>query len=434
MCLGEITQEQQEDFFLDFFNASCEVTPRGGDSAKKRRLSESEALAISQAQELGLDDLDEPISQDAFGMSALAKSLPSSPASSPVSRAHRMVIDEKDPVSRLRKNEHDIVAEACGRRAEFRTGKRTASDRRSSAQNASQPKASPLRLGLRLPMAPPKNTVGPVENPAKYTVQQLLGEGACGKVQKGIDNENNTPVAIKTLYRQAEDTCLHESSAMQACQHPNVLQLRDSFETANGSTVLVMDLASCDLLQHLQERGPLSEEEACRKALGVVSAVAATHQAGYCHRDIKLENILIRADSQDALLGDFGTASPLQSPTGSRAVLQDAVGSQSYMAPEVVAIGEGTSCAGYDGAATDVWSAGVVLYTMVAGEFAFEVASPENMRYERFMQGRSDPGEFDWPPQFSALLIDLLQKMMAPANQRLSAVEALAHPWFQQAA
>lgn len=204
---------------------------------------------------------------------------------------------------------------------------------------------------------------------------------------------------------------------MRACAgHPHVVGLLDAYKEGHKS-VLVTELAQGDLLARIQERGPIDEREARNHAAALVSAVSALHRAGYCHRDIKLENLLLSFEG-DLLLADFGCAEPLDEPLN-----RGSVGSPAYMPPEVVR-GEAVN-----GEAADVWSIGVVLYALVAGEFPFEMAMHDCARYERFLQGKNE-----WPPHFSDEFVQLLRAMLThDAHTRLHMADVESHVWLSSA-
>ena len=160
---------------------------------------------------------------------------------------------------------------------------------------------------------------------------------------------------------------------------------------------------------------------------GLLSALQTLHHAGYCHRDVKLENLLLSRSSAAhpeprVLLADFGLATPVVCD-GKPKRLREAVGSSNYIAPEVVAASlTGSS---YDGVASDIWSSGIVLYAMGAGRFPFRTADPDCIGYQKFLRG-----EHRWPEHFSPLLIDLLKRMLSTVNQRCDLKSALAHAWL----
>jgi len=495
-----------------------ESTPRHGDSAKKRRLSESELLALDRAgSESLIDDIpgafdgaiapaaDEPVTPLAcfpvhppmgpptpvhmpvelpveipeqpcnpWDTRAVAASLPS-PRTSPcaVMRPRgRVVVRRKDRPAVLRVEASDLHASASGKRPEYRRCKRSSRDHDAEQPIAPglpgrrpiSPRCAPLTIPTGLSLGsqvetPPAATegwdhpksgmrIGPSDAPDRYTLVERIGAGACASVWHATNSQTGTAVAVKiALSCELGRDCIaspnipgqHEVAALRAAAgHPHVLPLLDCFGGDPGDDArpqcIVTQLADCDLFDYIQRRGPLSEDQARPMFAGLVSGLEAMHGAGYCHRDLKLDNVFLSraADGtpNQVLLGDLGAAVPCDTEDDMDAnLLCDPCGSPSYAAPEVTQMWSPRSGGtGYKGQQADVWSSGIVLYAMVAGEFPFEAASPSHLRFTRFTAG-----EHDWPPQCSAELVDLLQRMLSPSNTRLTLAEIAAHPWLQGA-
>lgn len=421
-------------------------TPRAGDSAKKRRLTKEEVLALSKdlLQELaGLEFPDSPYSSEEDSSPSCSNEnvdsvSPMSPPS-PVRRRSNgsvaymppMVAEPCGHAQRLRTEEQAVVQAATGERNEFVRAKRRSNPREAKTLESPTRKEAPAvqneaptapALSLQPPLSccSQKQMIGHLCNPCKYLLADSIGEGSASTVRRGTDLDSGRHVAVKTLLRDMDSVAGMEVSAMQACAgHPHVLQLLDEF-VCNGETHIVSELASSDLLEHLQEHGPLSEDQARVHCRGLLSALNTLHNAGFCHRDVKLENLLLAPDKR-LLLCDMGTAAT----TNHRHV--DAVGSMSYMAPEVVAA-RNNSGNDYDGAMADVHSSGVVLYACCAGVFPFELASPQCGGYQRLLQG-----EHQWPNHFSVELTDLLQSMLGCDEcQRSTPKQLLQHRWFTE--
>jgi 5'-AMP-activated protein kinase catalytic alpha subunit len=175
-----------------------------------------------------------------------------------------------------------------------------------------------------------------------------------------------------------------------------------------------------DLFDAIMKKGPLREAQARAHFLALLSSLSALHSAGWCHRDIKLENILLDSDGS-ALLADFGECAKFNDQVSGPSLLSGPCGSPSYIAPEV-SLGEA-----YDGPKADLWAAGIVLYAMVAAEFPFAVASSHGCpRYQRFALG-----EHSWPTHFSPELVDFLSCLLVTVEERPDSVEALmTHKWL----
>lgn len=148
-------------------------------------------------------------------------------------------------------------------------------------------------------------------------------------------------------------------------QHPLYVQTRQN------QTIMVSELCRTDLYELIEQRGAITDTQLLKGLFSqVVSAVNATHKAGICHLDIKLENILISQEFSLRLC-DYGFASLLNKPQSTF------LGTPGYMAPEI-ALEKGE----YDGAKADIFSMGVLLYIMAFGSPPF---GSSNDRFFRLM-------------------------------------------------
>jgi predicted ATPase len=220
--------------------------------------------------------------------------------------------------------------------------------------------------------------VGRVLGP--YRIEALVGEGGMGAVYRARDERLGRAVAIKVV-RESRDTGLlrrfmQETRLASSLNHPNIVTVYDLLET-DGAPLLVTEYVEGESLRARIGDG-METEEAVEVARQVASALSAAHGAGVVHRDVKPENVIVRADGLVKVL-DFGIAKLVEGAgvrrVGARGDEQEIetdvmtapgvmVGTVSYMSPEQ-ARGEAV-----DGR-TDVWSLGVMLYEMVAGHRPF---------------------------------------------------------------
>lgn len=267
------------------------------------------------------------------------------------------------------------------------------------------------------------DTVGVVagDMPQRYKFVRVLGTGANGIVSEALDTKSGEKVAIKAMHRI--DTGLklkREVATLRRVQHPNCIRLKKIEETSD-CTYLVMDLCSGgELFEKIMRNGPLPEASARKIAVNLFEAVAHLHKNEIMHRDLKLENILFtRSGDLDVKIADFGLA-----VVGSRA--RDLVGSLQYMAPEIsMSLNQGYT------AAVDCWSLGIILHGIMLGFLPYNFVSTDEV--EEFAYGASPPVElfgYDECSLLSSGAKDLISKLLVrdPA-QRLSAQDALSHPW-----
>jgi eukaryotic-like serine/threonine-protein kinase len=201
-----------------------------------------------------------------------------------------------------------------------------------------------------------------------YRILEELGRGGMGVVYKAQDFKLERLVALKflppdlTRDREAKQRFIHEAKAASALQHNNICVVYDIDETSDGQVFMCMEYLAGGTLKQKIERGPLKVEEAIDFGIQVALGLTKAHEHGIVHRDIKSANILVTEDGLVKIV-DFGLAKL----TG-RTVLTKAgstVGTIAHMSPEQT---KGDSV----DHRTDIWSLGVEIYEMVAGQMPFK--------------------------------------------------------------
>jgi serine/threonine protein kinase/tetratricopeptide (TPR) repeat protein len=197
---------------------------------------------------------------------------------------------------------------------------------------------------------------------AQYRILEKLAAGGMGVVFKALDQRLERFVALKFLPAPlsaeagAKGRLLAEAKAASALDHPNIGVVHDIGETATGRLFIVMGYYDGETLERKNRRGRPSIEETLDLTTQIARALAAAHQKGIVHRDVKPSNILIARDGT-AKLVDFGIAML----AGSKPARNGAVaGTPAYMSPEQT---RGITI----DHRTDLWSLGVVLYEMLTG-------------------------------------------------------------------
>ncbi len=206
----------------------------------------------------------------------------------------------------------------------------------------------------------------------KYVIEHLLGEGGMGAVWSAYHLQTNRPVAIKALRdfggeaatERARQRLLREARAAGSIRHPNVVDVYDVIETTEGP-LLVMERLEGEPLQALMGRGLLTPADALRVLMPAMRGVAAAHERGVVHRDLKPDNIFLLRDDRSRLIGvkvlDFGISKVAGDPLDNKLTQSGTIlGTPAYMAPEQLT-------AGAVDARTDVYALGAIVYEAIAG-------------------------------------------------------------------
>ncbi|KAI5754995.1 hypothetical protein M8J77_013209 [Diaphorina citri] len=201
----------------------------------------------------------------------------------------------------------------------------------------------------------------------RFDIVRKLGQGNYGKVQLGINKETGQEVAIKTIKKCKIETeadlirIRREIQIMSSVRHPNIIHIYEVFENREKMVLVMEYAAGGELYDFLDQKKVLTEEEARRIFRQIATAVYYCHKHKICHRDLKLENILLD-ENGNAKIADFGLSNVF---TESR-FLSTFCGSPLYASPEIV---KGIP---YHGPEVDCWSLGVLLYTLVYGAMPFD--------------------------------------------------------------
>lgn len=246
---------------------------------------------------------------------------------------------------------------------------------------------------------------------------ELLGRGAYGEVWKGISNETNQFYALKYILRKRidDDVLKREIRNQREFNHSNILTLFDVIKT-ESHYVLVLELCRDDLKRHLNST-KWNENDARRWFREICIGVSHMHEVGVCHRDLKLENLLIN-DKGKIKISDFGLSKLLTNDQ----MCSSFVGTRVSMAPELFRNQNYSFPA-------DIWSLGIVLYYLLYRKYPHEnvmdVRSVERsvLNCEQF--------EFK-EMQCSKDGIDLVKKILVyDPEQRIKMNEILNHPWLK---
>ncbi|XP_016988103.1 serine/threonine-protein kinase MARK2 isoform X9 [Drosophila rhopaloa] len=219
------------------------------------------------------------------------------------------------------------------------------------------------------------------EHIGKYKLIKTIGKGNFAKVKLAKHLPTGKEVAIKIIDKTqlnpgSLQKLFREVRIMKMLDHPNIVKLFQVIETEK-TLYLIMEYASGgEVFDYLVLHGRMKEKEARVKFRQIVSAVQYCHQKRIIHRDLKAENLLLDSEL-NIKIADFGFSNEFT--PGSK--LDTFCGSPPYAAPELF---QGKK---YDGPEVDVWSLGVILYTLVSGSLPFDGSTLRELR-ERVLRGK----------------------------------------------
>ena len=256
----------------------------------------------------------------------------------------------------------------------------------------------------------------------KYVISSLIGKGTFASVFKAQIIRSNELVAMKVILRSSLKTQQHirqlqqEIDAMTRIIHPSLIHM---IETFLCDDYLIMVLEFCtggDLFEYLALREDgIPEHLASLIFLQIAEGIAFCHKCNVAHRDIKLENILIKKFPQ-VVISDFGLCGFIDSTQ----LFSTFCGSPTYCAPECLKQQE------YDGRLSDIWSLGVLLYTLIELHPPWDTDSVVKMQ-KQILKANYIPMK-----RGSVPVKLLVSKMLRVApEERISMQEILNHEWLK---
>ena len=253
----------------------------------------------------------------------------------------------------------------------------------------------------------------------KYRILKLIGNGAFSVVKLGFDMFTNQPVAVKIISKSVisdqlpVEHIMKVNEILKMLDHPGIAKFIDFLEDENNYYVITEYCEGGELFDFIISRKRVEEPLAKKLFKQIVLTVDYMHKKGIIHRDLKPENILL-TETKSIKIIDFGLANDHANEP-----LHDRCGSPCYIAPESLTQTE------YYGIPADVWSLGVILYTLVDGSL------PWNYQDANRMYQQITTGDFPMPTTISVQCQDLLKNILNPdPNKRFSTEQILMHPWL----
>jgi len=256
-----------------------------------------------------------------------------------------------------------------------------------------------------------------------YKFGRTLGAGTYGIVREA--DVNGQKVAVKIILKKNvkgnENMVYDELKMLQSVQHPHIVRFHDWFESRDKYYIVTQLATGGELFDRICDQGKFTEKDASQTIRQVFEAVDYLHDKNIVHRDLKPENLLYltRDPSSQLVLADFGIAKMLDNPGE---VLTSMAGSFGYAAPEVMLkLGHGK--------AVDMWSLGVITYTLLCGYSPFRSENLTDL-VEECRSGRIVFHERYWK-DVSQDAKDFIKALLQPdPKKRLTSKTALAHMWL----
>ncbi|CBZ55371.1 hypothetical protein NCLIV_057940 [Neospora caninum Liverpool] len=256
-----------------------------------------------------------------------------------------------------------------------------------------------------------------------YRLTDFIGEGSFAKVYIGVHLFTGEKVVVKAINKKKvlESNVYTEIEVLRKVLHPYILRLYAAYEQEDYVCLVLEYLRGGELFDYLSEKGPVTEDQARQCMRRLLLALQCLHSKGVVHRDLKTENLILEAPDNPTTLKliDFGLASTLGSPS-----MRMRCGSPGYVAPEILQdLPYGTK--------VDVFSAGIILYTLIAGFTPFRGANVKEI-LKKNLRCQLNFTHHRWG-NVTHSLKDLVAWMCCRnPEKRCAASQALTHPWFHK--
>ena len=255
-----------------------------------------------------------------------------------------------------------------------------------------------------------------------YILFDQIGMGTFSKVTRAFHLITQQTVAVKILDKgKIEDEIdieriIREIEILKNIHHPNIAQMYETYSTVHNFYLMIEYVSGGDLFDYITSHNFLDEKKSCYFFRQIIAVLEYLIELGISHRDIKPENILLNEEHTQIKFIDFG----LSNYCTNNELLHSSCGSPCYASPEML------SGHSYKGTTTDLWSAGIVLYSMLVGALPFDDQELSKL-YEQIKIGK-----FYIPSTLSLEAIDLLKKILEVDPKKRISIEGVKnHAWFK---
>ncbi|XP_070273456.1 ribosomal protein S6 kinase alpha-2 isoform X1 [Myotis yumanensis] len=257
-----------------------------------------------------------------------------------------------------------------------------------------------------------------------YEVKEDIGVGSYSVCKRCVHRATDAEYAVKIIDKSRRDPSEEIEILLRYGQHPNIITLKDVYDEGQFVYLVTELMRGGELLDRILRQRCFSEREASAVLCTIARTMDYLHSQGVVHRDLKPSNILYVDESgnpESIRICDFGFAKQLRAENG---LLMTPCYTANFVAPEVL------KRQGYD-AACDIWSLGILLYTMLAGFTPF-ANGPDDTPEEilaRIGSGKYALSGGNWDSVSEAAKDVVSQMLHVDPQQRLTALQVLKHPW-----
>ena len=263
-----------------------------------------------------------------------------------------------------------------------------------------------------------------------YKKLQLLGEGRFSTVYEAQNRITDIMRAMKIIKKEEhyseedEKEVINEVNILKTMDHPNIVKLFEFYSNEKQYSIIMEYCKGGKLNTEIRNYAPFDEKYSAYIMYQIFSAINYCHNMNIIHGDLKPENILIvnrnkKNNYPNIKIGDFGMSKMVEKDSLQNKI----VGTIYYVAPEVILKKYNEKC--------DIWSCGVIMYVLLSKKPPFGGYTEEEI-ISNILKGVYD---IEKPPfdKISKNALDLIQKLLnKDINKRISAQEALNHPWFKE--
>ncbi|CAL5989422.1 Kinase [Hexamita inflata] len=250
--------------------------------------------------------------------------------------------------------------------------------------------------------------------PTKYGHSSLAKHIITGEKVfiKAVEIDNKLDLMYQKKYNK--NSIQQEITIQKWLVYPYIVNIFETIDTPNYLYIIMEYTENGELFWYLKQNKRFTEQQAGRIFVQLINGISYCHSKKVCHRDLKLENILL--DSHlNVKISNFEYASLLEDDN----MLSIKCGSPSYASPELL------NTKKFDGPLTDVWACGIILFAMLCGYLPFDDDDQKKL-YKKIQKG-----EFQIPTYVSPIAQDLISKIFViDPKQRLSISQIMQHPWF----